>query len=121
MGAALSLGFIHFYGHGVSVDKQKALKYFKFSADKGNARAQYMLHYFYLLDKNSRTMNLEDIILRNRRNKEMFLHKSFWQGVILEGHSISLRTMRNLFTGCKKRLTKMMLKHKEYLGKLTFY
>lgn len=48
----------YFYGKGIAKDKQKAFKYFKESADMGNASAQYMLHYFYLRDEQFKNYEL---------------------------------------------------------------
>lgn len=45
------LGFIYYYGEGVSQNIDTAFTYFKLAADKGDARAQYMLHHFYLLNE----------------------------------------------------------------------
>ena len=67
-----------------------------------------------------RIMNLVGNILKNRLNKETYLHRNFYQGVTLVGHLISLMTIENSYSGCEKQLIKMMLKLREYWEKLIF-
>lgn len=48
--ALKQLGYIYYKGYGVEEDDDKAFEYFKMAADLGDARSQYMLHWFYFGD-----------------------------------------------------------------------